>query len=73
MKIKALDHEKDLGVIIASDLKTDRQCREAARRANWILGMLKGQFSYLDAASFHILYKALILSVEYNIQAWSPH
>ena len=37
MKIKAVDHEKDLGVIAFNDLKTKIQCREAARRANWIL------------------------------------
>ena len=74
MKIKAVDHEKDLGVIVANDLKTERQCREAARRANWILGMIKRQFGYLDATSFNILYKAFIRPhLEYSIQAWSPY
>ena len=72
--IEQVGHERDLGVIITEDLKTQRQCCEASRKANWVLGMIKRQFHHLDAASFDVLYRSFVRPhLEYSVQAWSPY
>src|SRR5215469_6813345 len=71
--IKAVAEEKDLGILVTQDLKWARQCGEAAKKANKILGLIKRQFVALNPASFRILYKSFIRPhLEYCIQVWSP-
>jgi len=36
--------KKDLGVIISEDLKCEKQCSEAVKKANRMLGMIKRNF-----------------------------
>ena len=38
--------ERDLGVYIDSSLQSSKQCVEAAKRGNRILGMIKRNFSF---------------------------
>ena len=38
--LKAVIEEKDLGVIVTTDFKVGRQCAEAAKKGNRILGMI---------------------------------
>ena len=40
--------DKDLGVIIADELKFDSHIQEAIKRVNRILGLIKHTFSYMD-------------------------
>ena len=41
------DHEeRDLGIIITKDLKCSKQCLNAAKTANKILGIIKRTFTY---------------------------
>ena len=38
--LESVEEERDLGVIIQSNLKVDKQCAKAARSANSVLGMI---------------------------------
>jgi len=37
--------EKDLGVIVSDDLKSEKQCSAAVIKANRMLGMMKRKFA----------------------------
>ena len=65
--------ERDLGVMISSDLKWNRQCSAAAAKANSILGQIKNSFSYLDRETIVPLYTSLVRPhLEYAVSVWSP-
>ena len=72
--IKEVTEEKDLGVIIQSNLKVDLQCAKVVREANRILGMVKRCFTYKSKDNLLKIYKSLVRPhLEYCIQAWSPY
>ena len=71
--VRPTDVQKDLGVMITSDLKFSRQCLEAERRANKILGYIKRQFRYRNRVTVLSLYNSLVRPLlEYAVQFWSP-
>jgi len=73
MVLKVLK-EKDLGIHVMRDLKSQEQCTQSARKAQAVLGMVKGHFKELDKEDFMVIYKAYIRpNLEYCVQAWSPH
>jgi len=41
VKLECVADEKDLGVIVSDDLKSGKQCSEAVKKANRMLGMIK--------------------------------
>jgi len=43
-KLENTSMEKDLGVIITSDLKSSQQCSQSYAKANRILGMIKTNY-----------------------------
>ncbi len=45
-KLESVHCAKDLGVTITSNLKFSQQCKEAARKANRMLGFIKRNFSF---------------------------
>ena len=54
--------EKDLGVLVTSDIKVGNQyrkaqCRKAASKAMSILGVIRRSFDRIDKDYFQILYK----------------
>jgi len=66
--------ERDLGVIMQSDLKCSKQCLKAVSTANKVLGMIIRSFSMRDKEIILQLYKSLVrLLLEYSIQTWRPH
>ena len=66
--------EKDLGVWIHKSLKVAKQCAEAAKKANRVLGMIKRNFIYKDKTTVLRLYKSLVRPhLDYCMQIWSPH
>jgi len=66
--------ERDLGVMIASNLKVGPQVDKAAAKASSILGMLKRTFTCRDEALWKKLYMTYVrCHLEYAIQAWSPY
>ena len=66
--------ERDLGVMVRSDLKVELQCEKAAAKASSVLGLINRHFKDLDIDSFRILYKSFVRShLEYCVQVWSPY
>jgi ribonuclease P/MRP protein subunit RPP40 len=73
-KLDEMTEERDLGVIMQSDLKWDKQCSKAVNTANRILGMIKRSFCNLNKEVVLKLCKSLVQPhLEYSIQAWRPH
>ena len=66
--------EKDLGVIVSSDLKNHSQCAEQCKKANRILGFISRNFEYKSKDIILPLYKSLVRpQLEYAVQFWSPY
>ena len=71
--LTVVTEERDLGVLVSSDLKVSRQCAEAVRKASNVLRLIKRHFFKLDKSTFLILYKCYVRPhLEYSVQAWSP-
>ena len=72
--LSSTSKEKDLGIIVTSDLKPSAQAARAAAAANSMLGRIKRTFTCLDDETMPALYKALVRPhMEYAIQTWSPY
>jgi ribonuclease P/MRP protein subunit RPP40 len=72
--LEEVTEERDLGVIMRSDLKCSSQCIKAVSTANRVLGMIKRTFSVTDKDIILQLYKSLVRPhLEYSVQAWRPH
>ena len=66
--------ERDLGIMISSDLKWIEQVNLVVSKANRSIGIIKNVFTNLDVSSFKCLYKALIRPhLEYATRIWSPY
>lgn len=66
--------EKDLGVIVSSDLKVHNQCVEQCKKANRILGFVSRNFEYKSKDIILPLYKSLVRPhLEYAVQFWCPY
>ena len=72
--LEEVTEERDLGVVLQTDLKCSKQCLEAVNTANRVLGMIRRSFSVRDENIILQLYKSLVRPhLEYSIQAWRPH
>jgi hypothetical protein len=72
--ISTTNCEKDLGVIISSDLKVDQHINKITTTANQMLGLLLNSFSYIDLKSYRTLYCTFVRSqLEFAESVWSPH
>jgi len=54
--LEAIVKEKDLGVHVTRDLKSEEQCTQSARKAQAVLGMVKRHFKELDKDDFMVIY-----------------
>ena len=73
-KLKSAQSIKDLGVTVESNLKFSKQCKEAAGKANRMLGFIKRNFSFKSKDIILPLYNSLVRPhLEYAVQFWSPH
>jgi len=73
-QLEEVANERDLGVIISSDLKPSSQCITSAAKARRVIGMVRRNFRHLDLDDFRLIYRTYIRPhIEYCIQAWSPH
>ena len=62
--------ERDLGVIVQSNLKVDMQCNKAACEANRRLGMIKRNFIFKSRSVMLLLYKSIMRPhLDYCVQA----
>jgi len=74
VQLECVSEEKDLGVIISEDLKWDKQCSEAVKKTNRMLGMNKRNFVNRSKETIILLYKSLVRHhLEYCCQIWSPY
>ena len=65
--------ERDIGVIVNSDLKPSDQCAKAANTANAVLGQISRAFHYRDRWTFVRLYKLYVRPhLEFAVAAWNP-
>jgi len=72
--LDTVDSEKDLGIMISSDLNSSNQCIQACRKASKMLGMIKRTIIYKKPEIMVTLYKTLVRPhLEYCVSAWSPH
>ena len=73
-KLWVTEFEKDLGVIVNSDMKFKDQVASAAKKANKTLGMIKRNFEYVNKDAFEVLYGTLVRpQLEYAVHLWSPY
>ena len=74
MSIRDSEEERDLGVIVHNSAKPSRQCSEAAKKANKVLGMIKRTIVSREKQIILELYKTLVRPhLEYCVQAWNPY
>ena len=74
VELENLDSIKDLGVTFDSQLSFVIHINEKINKAYSILGIIRRNFTFLDATSFLIIYKSLVRShLEYANCVWSPH
>lgn len=71
--IQNITYEKDLGVIVAHDMKSSLQTQEARKRALKMLGILNRNVNYKSKAIMKRLYYAFVRPhLEYCLQSWRP-
>ncbi len=71
-KLESVQCVKYLGVTITSNLKFSQQCKEAAGKANRMLGFIKRNFSFKNKDMIIPLYNSLVRpQLEYAVQFWS--
>jgi len=77
MNGKVLDKvmvEKNLGIIISSDVKSSQQRVVACNKANRVLGMIRRTISYKEQWMMVYLYKSLVRPhLEQCVSVWSSH
>ena len=72
--LEEVDYEKDLGILIDSQLKFHQHTAAAVKKANQILGIIKRSFALLDEFSLPLLYKSMVRPhLEYGNVIWGPH
>ena len=68
------DVERDLGIMIASNLKSEYQVTSAVTKANLALSTLKRTFKFWTPTIFRTLYTTFVRPhLEYAVSAWSPY
>ncbi|KAK3757934.1 hypothetical protein RRG08_058248 [Elysia crispata] len=71
--LKTSKAEKDLGVVVDSQLNFKDHISQATTKANRILGVIRRSFDHLTDHTFVQLYKALVRPIlEYGHSVWQP-
>ena len=66
--------EKDLGVVIDTDLKFDKHMTSKASKANQIAAFIRRSFEHLDCDTFNVLFTILVRPpLAYTQSVWSPY
>ncbi len=74
VKLESVHCVKDLGVTITSNLKFSQHCKEAACKANRMLGFINRIFSFKNKDIILPMYTSLVRPhLEYAVQFSSPH
>ena len=74
IKIDSTDIEKDIGVLVTSNLKPSAQVNAAASKARVVLGQIARAFHFRDRNIFLRLYKTYVRPhLEFSVSAWAPY
>ena len=68
-ELETVHQERDLGVIITSDLKSCSQCLKSAATARKLIAMVRRTYRNLDIADFRLIYKTYIRP---HMEFWGP-
>ncbi len=73
-KLESAQYVKDLGVMIASNIKFSQQSKDAAGKANRMLSFINRNFSFKKKDLIQPLFTSLVTPyLEYAVQFWAPH
>ena len=73
-ELGGIEEQKDIGVIIDSNLEFDKHINQKINKANSIMAVIRRSFTTLNQHNFVPLYKALVRShLNYAISIWSPY
>jgi len=73
-ELQSVRQERDLGVIVTSNLKSTSQCVQSASTARRVIGMVRRAFRNLDISDFRLIYSTYIRPhLEFCIQACGLH
>ena len=68
-----VDTERDIGVLVSSNLKMSEQCYKTANTATAVLGQILRAFSYRDKTVLPRLFVRYVRPhLDFAIQAWQP-
>lgn len=71
--LEKVTEERDIGVIISSDLKPIKHCEAAASKAKIVLGQMSRSFHFRDRHVFKRLYTTYVRPhLEFAVPVWSP-
>jgi len=72
-ELQSVHQERDLGVIVTSNLKSTSR-KICIKTTSRVIGMVRRAFRKLDIPDFRLIYNTYIRPhLEFCIQAWSPH